>query len=119
MEAKEKNKNKDTKNLNKCRRINAKLYPIYKMFSWDLLFYYSIEFLFLTITKGLSATEVLIVSGAYRAFKVLSYMPAVAISDIFGKRKSMIFGNFMVALHVLILIVMPGMFSVMLAMFIA
>lgn len=41
----------NNKELNKIRRKNAKLYPIYKMFSWDLLFFYSIEFLFYTITK--------------------------------------------------------------------
>ena len=47
---------KDKKKISKKRRNNAILYPIYKMFSWDLLCYYSIEFLFLTITKGLSAS---------------------------------------------------------------
>ena len=26
---------------------NMKVYPIYKMLSWDLLFYYSINFIFL------------------------------------------------------------------------
>ena len=28
------------------RKVNARLYPIYKMISWDLLFYYSIIYLF-------------------------------------------------------------------------
>ena len=28
------------------KKTNAKLFPIYKMFSWDLLFYYSIIFSF-------------------------------------------------------------------------
>ena len=41
----------DTLHLKKIRRKNAKLYPVYKMFSWDLLCFYSIEFLFYTITK--------------------------------------------------------------------
>ena len=35
---------KNRKEINKIRRNNAKLYSIYKMFSWDLLFFYSIEF---------------------------------------------------------------------------
>ena len=52
----EKEKTKKDKKMSKKRRNNAILYPIYKMFSWDLLCYYSIEFLFLTITKGLSAS---------------------------------------------------------------
>lgn len=37
----------DRLKLNEIRRKNAKLYPIYKMFSWDLLFFYSIEFCFI------------------------------------------------------------------------
>ena len=28
------------------KKTNTKLFPIYKMFSWDLLFYYSIIYLF-------------------------------------------------------------------------
>ena len=39
------------KKISKKRRINAMLYPVYKAFSWDLLCFYSVEFLFYTITK--------------------------------------------------------------------
>lgn len=53
------------KEISKIKRKNAKLYPIYKMFAWDLLFFYSIEFLFYTITKKLTASEVLIINGFY------------------------------------------------------
>ena len=41
------------KRIKKARRKNAKLYPIYKMLSWDLLFYNSIEFCFLLSQKEL------------------------------------------------------------------
>lgn len=30
----------------KEKKLNARLYPIYKMVSWDLLFYYSVIYLF-------------------------------------------------------------------------
>ena len=30
----------------RMRKINMKLFPIYKALSWDLLFYYTINFLF-------------------------------------------------------------------------
>ena len=69
------------KQLNKNRRINAKLYPIYKMFSWDLLFFYSIEFLFYTITKKVTASEILVINGFYLLFRILGQIPAVAITD--------------------------------------
>ncbi len=102
-------------NISKIKRNNAKLYPIYKMFSWDLLFYYSIRFLFLTITKKLTASEILIVSGLYLLFKIFMQIPAVVITDMLGKRKAMIFGNFCVSMFVIILIVFPGIISVVIA----
>ena len=84
---------KNRKEINKIRRNNAKLYSIYKMFSWDLLFFYSIEFLFYTITKKVTASEILIINGLYLLFKILGQIPAVAITDFLGKRKSIILGN--------------------------
>lgn len=100
---------------NQKRRINAKLYPIYKMFSWDLLFFYSIEFLFYTFTKKLTATEILVIDGLYITFRVMMYIPAVAISDIFGKRKSIIMGNILQIFYILCLLFLPGAISVILA----
>ena len=34
------------------RKVNARLYPIYKMISWDLLFYYSIIYLFVDFSTN-------------------------------------------------------------------
>ena len=95
------------KKISKKRRTNAMLYPIYKMFSWDLLSFYSIEFLFYTITKGISASQVLILTSIYIISKILFQIPSVAISDYLGKRKSMILGNFLLVIYMLILIVAP------------
>lgn len=106
------------KNKRKIRRNNAKLYPIYKMFSWDLLFFYSIEFLFYTITKKVTASEILIINGFYLLFKNILQIPAVAITDYIGKRNSIIFGNIMLIFYMLILIYMPGMVSIIIADFI-
>ena len=106
---------KDEKEIRKIRRNNAKLYPIYKMFSWDLLFFYSIEFLFYTITKKVTASEVLIINGFYLLFRNLMQIPAVTITDFLGKRKSIILGNIMIAIYVLILIIFPGAISIIIA----
>lgn len=111
---KEKTKN-NRKKVSKNRRINAKLYPIYKMFSWDLLFFYSIEFLFYTITKKITASEVLIINGFYLLFRILGQIPSVAITDFLGKRKSIILGNTMLIFYMLILLFLPGAFSIILA----
>ena len=103
------------KELNKIRRKNAKIYPVYKMFAWDLLFFYSIEFLFYTITKKVTASEVLIINGFYLLFRILMQIPAVAITDFLGKRKSIILGNILIAVYVLILIICPGAISIIIA----
>lgn len=105
----------DRKKLNKIKRNNAKLYPIYKMFSWDLLFFYSVEFLFYTITKKVTASEILIINGFYLLFRILMQIPAVTITDSIGKRKSIILGNIMLIFYMLILIFAPGAISIIIA----
>ncbi len=106
---------KSRNELNKIRRKNAKLYPIYKMFSWDLLFFYSIEFLFYTITKKVTASEVLVINGIYLLCRIIMQIPAVAITDFLGRRKSIILGNIMLIIYMLVLIIIPGAIGIVLA----
>ena len=106
---------KDEKEIRKIRRNNAKLYPIYKMFSWDLLFFYSIEFLFYTITKKVTVSEILIINGFYILFKNIMQIPAVTITDFLGKRKGIILGNVMLIIFALSLIFIPGAIGVIIA----
>ena len=90
------------------RKNNLKLFPIYKMFSWDLLFYYAVNFLFLTKVKGISASEILFIDAFYPLFKIFFQIFGVSIIDGIGKRKSLIFGNLFVASSILILILLNG-----------
>lgn len=103
------------KKISKKRRNNAILYPIYKMFSWDLLCFYSVEFLFYTITKGITASQVLMLTSAYMISKVIFQIPAVAFSDYFGKRKSMILGNGLLVIYQLLLIFAPSFYWMVIA----
>ncbi len=105
------------KKLKQCRRRNAKLYPIYKMFSWDLLCYYSIEYLFLTITKGISISDVLLLSAFYLISKMLVQIPSVTICDFLGRKRSIVLGNAMLVCYMLTLIVAPNMPLMLFAMF--
>ena len=105
------------KKIRKKRRNNAILYPIYKMFSWDLLCYYSVEFLFLTITKGLSAGQVLMLtSSLYIISKIIFQIPSVIISDFAGKRNAIILGNLLIAVYLILLIVSTNIYVIMIAM---
>lgn len=106
---------KDKKKLIKMKKNNARLYPIYKMFSWDLLFYYAIIFVFLTQTKGLSLSTVMFVDALYPIFKCLFRLPSDFIIDNLGKRKSLMLANFFIFLGILILIISNGIASVLLS----
>ena len=101
--------------LSKIRRRNAKLYPFYKMFSWDLLVFYAIEYLFYLNVKGLMPAEILIVNGLYLFFRVIMQIPSVIIADTIGRKKSIVLGNYSIILYLLILINAPGIFGVIIA----
>lgn len=109
---------KNRKKISKKKRNNAILYPLYKTFSWDLLCFYSIEFLFYTITKGLNVSEVLLINSIYILSKMLLQIPAVIISDYIGKKNSILLGNILVAIYLIILIISPNMYWIMIANFI-
>ena len=64
-------KYKNKKELLKAKKRNAKLYAVYKMFSWDLLFFYSIQYLFLTMTKGISPGDILKIDAFYPLFTMV------------------------------------------------
>lgn len=89
----------------KAKKINVNLYTRYKMFSWDLLFYYAIIFLFFTQTKGINAADVLLAESFYPIFKIIFLIPATLLIDSLGKRKSLIIGNSFLFLAILVYII--------------
>ena len=105
-------------NIEKKRSFNIKLYPIYKMFAWDLLFYYAISFLFLTEVKGFSSADVVLLDvSVYTLFKCLSQLPSTIITDKLGKRMSLIVGNIFISFSILFIIQCPNMFILAFAEF--
>lgn len=91
------------------RKNNMRIFPMYKMFSWDLLFHYATIFLFLTQIKGLSASEVLFADSFYAIFRVISQIFCVNIVDSIGKQKSLLLGNLLVTTSILLLILGNGL----------
>lgn len=100
-----------------AQKFNTKLYSIYKALSWDLLFYYSISFLFLTQTKGISAASVLFTDAFYPIFKFILQIPCAAIVGKFGNRTSNIIGNILVTLSVALLLFARGIPEIILSQF--
>lgn len=96
---------------------NVRLFPIYKAISWDLLFFYTILFLFLTQVKGISAADVLLAEATYPIFKCLLLMPLTILIEKTGKRKSLIFANLINALSVAFFMISSNLIYVIIAQF--
>lgn len=104
-------------NNEKTYENNIKLYPIYKAISWDLLFFYTILFLFLTQVKGISPADVLLAEAMYPAFKVLLLMPLTMVIEKIGKRKSLILGNLVNAISVVFFMISTNLAGIIIAQF--
>lgn len=103
--------------LTKAKQRNVELYARYKMFSWDMLFYYAIIFLFFTQVKNISAADVFLVEAAYPFFKVLLLIPATILIDKIGKRKSLIIGNIFIGISTLTYIFASNFYHILLGQF--
>ena len=88
----------------KNRSRNIKLYPIYKMISWDLLFFYAIIFLYLVQVKNLSAPQVLLAEALYNVAIMLFVIPSGKIVDKIGKKNSVIIANICVSISIVIIL---------------
>ena len=102
---------KDKKEILKAKKQNAKIFTIYKMFSWDLLFFYSIQYLFFTVTKEVSPGDILKITAFYPLLMIIMQLPAIICGDLLGRKKSIILGNLFVVLYILDLIFLPGRIS--------
>jgi MFS family permease len=100
------------------RKSNAKLYPIYKMLSWDLLFYYSIIYLFLVQEKHFSASQVLFGEAFFTASCLILQIPLGILVDKLGKKHSLIFANICMCIFSFTLIIVKTYNQLLLVFFI-
>ena len=108
-------KYKTKKEETKAKRQNAKIFPIYKMFSWDLLFFYSTQYLFYTNVKSITAGEILKLDAFFPLFIIFMQLPATICADLLGRRKSLIVGNVIMILYIFLLIILPGVVGIFIA----
>ena len=94
--------------IKRAKEKNRKIFPIYKMFAWDLLFYYTISFLFLSQVKGLSASDIFLGDAFYAIFKIIFQPFAPVVINFLGKRKSTILGNILVSTSIILVILLEG-----------
>jgi len=103
--------------MTKEQQFNLKLFPFYKMVSWDLLFYYAIQFLFLNTIKGLTASEILFADAFYPIFKLVLQFSLVRLIDKLNFRKSILIANIVIASSILVLILGNGLYMVIFSWF--
>ena len=72
---------------------NLKLFPIYKSIAWDYIFYYTINFLFLTKIKGIEASNIVLITAVFSIFGIIAQLPASFIVEKIGRRNAIILGN--------------------------
>lgn len=83
---------------------NLLLFPKYRQISYDFLFFYTINVLFLTQVKGLTVATVVLAETLYSVFGVLFQIPAFHIITKIGRRKGTILGNFLNCLYLIFII---------------
>lgn len=101
------------------RKRNMKIFPTYKKLAWDYLFFYSIDFLFLTQVKNISAADIVLKSSFYALFSMFLQIPANIIVDFIGRKNSIVLGNFLNCFYIVILILSNSFPDLILAEFIS
>lgn len=100
------------------KKLNTKLYPFYKMISWDLLFYYSIIYLFLTQAKSFTASQVLFGEAVFTASCLILQVPIGLLVDRFGKKNSLVLANICMCIFTIILLSVTNYKMLLIAYFI-
>lgn len=101
--------------INNYKKRNRKLFVFYKILANDLLFYYTISFLFLSAVKGLSVSQIVFGESFYPIFKLLFQIPCTMLIQKIGKRNSLIIGNLSVAIYLGLVLILNSTFTLILA----
>ena len=102
--ARENKISEEEQEMQRKRKNNIKLYSIYRVFSWDMLFYYAIIYLFLTIEKDVTPPQFLQFDAFYILFRFIFQIPGTLTVQKFGKRKALILSNVILVIHMLFII---------------
>jgi len=101
------------------RKVNMKIFPTYKMLAWDYLFYYTIDFLFLTQVKNISAADVVFTGTFYSLFNIIMQIPANIIVEFLGRKNSLILGNILNCFYIVIIMLSRNLGDLIFAQFIS
>ncbi len=110
---------KQEKEMRQKRKQNMKIYSLYRAISCDLIFYYAIEFLFLTQVKHISPSDIVLSGAFYSIFMIIFQIPASIIIDKIGTKKCTILANIFNIIFVVLIIGCENLGMLILAQFIS
>lgn len=97
------------------RKRNMKLFPTYKKLAWDYLFFYTINFLFLTQVKGINPADVLLIDSFYYLFVTIAQFPATFIIEFLGRKNSIILANVINCTYMVVILFSRSLFNLIIA----
>lgn len=107
------------KEITKARKQNMKIYSLYRAIGVDLVFYYAVEFLFLTQVKQISGADIVLGSGFYAVFMILFQIPASIMVDRIGTRRCTILANVFNSVYVILIMCCENLGTLIFAQFIS
>ena len=97
------------------RKRNMKLFPICRTLGWDYLFFYTINFLFLTQIKGINPADIVLIDAFYSLFGVITQIPASFLIEFLGRKNSVILANIINCMYITVIIFSKGLFDLVIA----
>ena len=101
----------------KVMKYNRRIFPFYKGFGWDPLFYSAIIFLFLTEVKGIAPAKVMYAEAIYSLFLLILQIPASILIERMGSRKALILGTVFATIQITMMIFINNFAFLILAYF--
>ena len=92
----------------RLRKHNMKLYTLYVIFGSDLLFYYGVKILFFSQVKHLSDADIVFLSTVFALASLVSLVFANFINNKTSNRRTLIIGDAINAISMVVLIVGNG-----------
>ena len=98
-------------------KYNRRIFPLYKGFGWDPLFYGAIIFLFLTEVKGIAPAKVMYAESIYSFFLLLLQIPATILIEKIGNKKALILGTAFATIQITMMIFINDFIYLIIAYF--
>ena len=109
----------EKEDIQMMRKTNMRIFPMYKKIASDYLFYYTIDFLFLTQVKNISPADVVLLSSIGSLFGIFLQIPANIIVEFLGRKNSIILGNILNCLYMVMFMASGSLFDLFIAKFIS